>query len=211
MKYFKVFIVAVLMLIICAFIGMNDFVFSEEMKREPDFEVNREVWSSIIASNVNSQKIKMHINNRVIDDIHLYMNDAGDIMFPAKMVVDEFDCGMRMYDSEKQLIIQRNDILVTWHLEENRITINHENNVKEQDTKLYIEMKEDEMYLPLEFLVEGLACQYMWIPETNTLNVFDLFSEKAYPEAFYYKDMDKVNYHALVPNYLKLPQAMENR
>jgi len=27
----------------------------------------------------------------------------------------------------------------------------------------------------------------------------------------YYKDMDKVNYHALVPNYLKLPQAMENR
>ena len=27
----------------------------------------------------------------------------------------------------------------------------------------------------------------------------------------YYKDKDKVNYHALVPNYLKLPQAMENR
>lgn len=27
----------------------------------------------------------------------------------------------------------------------------------------------------------------------------------------YYKDMDKVNYHALVPNYLKLPQAMENK
>ena len=27
----------------------------------------------------------------------------------------------------------------------------------------------------------------------------------------YYKDMDKVNYHAVVPNYLKLPQAMENR
>lgn len=27
----------------------------------------------------------------------------------------------------------------------------------------------------------------------------------------YYKDMDKINYHALVPNYLKLPQAMENR
>ena len=27
----------------------------------------------------------------------------------------------------------------------------------------------------------------------------------------YYKGKDKVNYHALVPNYLKLPQAMENR
>ena len=27
----------------------------------------------------------------------------------------------------------------------------------------------------------------------------------------YYKNMDKVNYHTLVPNYLKLPQAMENR
>ena len=27
----------------------------------------------------------------------------------------------------------------------------------------------------------------------------------------YYKDKDSVNYHALVPNYLKLPQAMENR
>ena len=27
----------------------------------------------------------------------------------------------------------------------------------------------------------------------------------------YYKNSDKVNYHALVPNYLKLPQAMENR
>ena len=27
----------------------------------------------------------------------------------------------------------------------------------------------------------------------------------------YYKDMNKVNYHALVPNYLKLPQAMENK
>ena len=27
----------------------------------------------------------------------------------------------------------------------------------------------------------------------------------------YYKDKNKVNYHALVPNYLKLPQAMENR
>ena len=27
----------------------------------------------------------------------------------------------------------------------------------------------------------------------------------------YYKNKDKINYHALVPNYLKLPQAMENR
>ena len=27
----------------------------------------------------------------------------------------------------------------------------------------------------------------------------------------YYKDMDKVNYHAIVPNYLKLPQAMETK
>lgn len=27
----------------------------------------------------------------------------------------------------------------------------------------------------------------------------------------YYKDKNAVNYHALVPNYLKLPQAMENR
>ncbi len=192
MKYFKAFTISVLLLIICVFIGMNDFVFSEEMKREPYFAGNREVWSSIIASSVNSQKIKLHINNRAIEDIHLYMNDAGDIMFPAEMVVDEFDCGMRMYDSEKQLIIQRNDTLVTWHLGENRITVNHEQKDKEQNTELYIEMKEDKMYLPLEFLVEGLECQYMWIPETNTLNIFDLFSKKAYPEAFYYKDLDKM-------------------
>ena len=27
----------------------------------------------------------------------------------------------------------------------------------------------------------------------------------------YYKDKEAINYHALVPNYLKLPQAMENR
>jgi len=27
----------------------------------------------------------------------------------------------------------------------------------------------------------------------------------------YYKNNDEVNYHALVPNYLKLPQALENR
>ena len=27
----------------------------------------------------------------------------------------------------------------------------------------------------------------------------------------YYQDKPKVNYHALVPNYLKLPQAMENK
>ena len=27
----------------------------------------------------------------------------------------------------------------------------------------------------------------------------------------YYKNADKISYHALVPNYLKLPQAMENR
>ena len=27
----------------------------------------------------------------------------------------------------------------------------------------------------------------------------------------YYQDKNEVNYHALVPNYLKLPQAMENR
>ena len=27
----------------------------------------------------------------------------------------------------------------------------------------------------------------------------------------YYKDKDSVNYHAIVPNYLKLPQAMESK
>lgn len=190
MKHFKAFSVSVILLIICVFIGTNDFVFSEEMKREPYFESNREAWSSIIARNVNSQKIKLHINNRVIEDIYLYMNDAGDIMIPVDMLVDELDCGMRMYDSEKQLIIQRNDTLVTWHLDENRITINHED--KEQKIKLHIETKDDKMYLPLEFLVDGLECQYMWIPETNTLNIFDLFSQKAYPAAFYYKDLDKM-------------------
>jgi tRNA A37 threonylcarbamoyladenosine modification protein TsaB len=27
----------------------------------------------------------------------------------------------------------------------------------------------------------------------------------------YYKDKEKVHYHALVPNYLKLPQVLENK
>jgi len=192
LKFFKVFAVSVLLLIICVFIGMNDFVFSEEIRREPFFEGNREVWSSIIASNVNSQKIKLHINNRDIEGIRLYMNDVGDIMFPAELVVDELDCGMRMYDNDKQLVIQRNNTVVTWYLGDNRITISNDGTNKELSTELYIENDEDKIYLPLEFLVEGLECQYMWIPETNTLNIFDLFSKKAYPDAFYYKDMDKL-------------------
>ncbi|MBR6638372.1 MAG: hypothetical protein IKK96_05875, partial [Lachnospiraceae bacterium] len=95
MKFFKVFAASVLLLVICAFIGMNDFVFSEEMKKAPVFEGNREVWGTLIADSVNAQKIKLHINNRDIDNVRLYMNDEGMIMFPATLVVDEMDCGMR--------------------------------------------------------------------------------------------------------------------
>ncbi|MBR6637792.1 MAG: cell surface protein, partial [Lachnospiraceae bacterium] len=82
--------------------------------------------------------------------------------------------------------------VVTWHLDDNKITVSRDNKDKEMDTRLYIEKNGDDLYLPLEFLVEGLECQYMWIPETNTLNVFDLFSSKAYPSALYYKDMEKL-------------------
>lgn len=192
MKFFKVFAASVLLLVICAFIGMNDFVFSEEMKKDPVFEGNREVWGTLIADSVNAQKIKLHINNRDIDNVRLYMNDEGMIMFPATLVVDEMNCGMRTLSDGNHLIIQRNNTVVTWHLDDNKITVSRDNRDMEMDTRLYIEKDGDDWYLPLEFLVEGLECQYMWIPETNTLNVFDLFSSKAYPSALYYKDMDKL-------------------
>ena len=192
MKYFKAFAVSVLLLVICAFIGMNDFVFSEEMKKEPFFEGNREVWSSLIADSVNAQKIKLHINNRDIDNVRLYMNAEGMIMFPAELVVNEMDCGMRMLGDENHLVVQRNNTIVTWHLDDNKIIISKDNRDKEIDTGLYVEKDGEDLYLPLGFLVEGLECQYMWISETNTLNIFDLFSEKAYPSALYYKDMGKL-------------------
>ena len=73
----------------------------------------------------------------------------------------------------------------------------------------------DEQFVSSNRLLE-LINEYNPYIVSNTFNVLGTHKfNKANLDVLrivdYYKDKDAVNYHALVPNYLKLPQAMENR
>ena len=73
----------------------------------------------------------------------------------------------------------------------------------------------DEEFVSREKLLE-LINKYKPYIVSNDFNVVGIYklnkvSLDVLKIVNYYKDMNKVNYHALVPNYLKLPQAMENR
>lgn len=186
MKLRKFFMASILVLVVSAVIGVNDFVFSEELHKSDVLLAKSDIWKILIADNVNARRLRLVIDGSPVDDGAVYMNYNGDIMLPARLAVSEFDCSMRFYD-ERLLVIERNQAAISIEPGESNMLLNGER----LELKSEAVVKDGVLYIPMETLVKGLGCRYEWDVASNTATVYDIVSGKRYPYSFDYRAIGK--------------------
>lgn len=67
LKRNKFFIIAVLALMVCIFLEMQDFVYSSDIQSGYVTSKHPELWGSIIADSVNQKTIYLTVNGNKVD------------------------------------------------------------------------------------------------------------------------------------------------
>lgn len=159
MKYSKRYIAFTLILAIVFFfnfyVSAKDNVTVESFRNASLVE---EVWSPLVADDVNGTTIKITIDNREYtnENTKFYMDDKRNIMVPVSILRDALDCSAHVY-SDYALLVEKHSLQATLTVDESTDFIKHDG----------------EFYVSLNRIAEMLDCQVDFDIVSSTLTVTD--------------------------------------
>ena len=83
-------------------------------------ELKAEVWSPLVANEVNGKELKLLIDNKSYstEQYDFYMDNNRNIMVPITILRDAMDCSAHIYDNS-QLLVEKHNLSALLTLEEN--------------------------------------------------------------------------------------------
>ena len=83
-------------------------------------ELKAEVWSPLVANEVNGKELKLLIDNKSYstEQYDFYMDNNRNIMVPVTILRDAMDCSAHIYDNS-QLLVEKHNLSALLTLEEN--------------------------------------------------------------------------------------------
>jgi len=162
-------------------VAVGETVKSEEIPTE---------WNSVIANNVNNNKINLIVDANTVSfyNEQMFMDDDKNLMIPASIFTDEFKCSFNCYDNNS-VLIKKGTIDLTIQLGQDFI---HVGDAQFQVPKAMV-IKDGKVYLQAKVLELGLGYTYKWDIESSTLYLTD--SKKGdtiLPSKFSYRDIKKI-------------------
>ena len=81
--------------------------------------LNTDTWNSMVADDVNSQEIKLVIDNKEFTSkrYDFYMDDNRNIMVPVSIIRDVLDCSAHLYE-DSQLLVEKHNLSATLVLDD---------------------------------------------------------------------------------------------
>lgn len=142
-------------------------------------------WQNMIASDVNSEPLRLEVDGVeiVFDRQKLYMEENFNIMLPAYIFRDTFQCAFNIY-SERKVTLQKGNVIVTVEKEAAFMDING----KQTAVAHGMEVRNGVVYINALVLEKGFGYRYKWDPQFNTLQLVDTRkSENILPSSYSYR------------------------
>lgn len=129
-----------------------------------------EVWYPLIANDVNSQVIRLVIDNKeyTSEKYNFYMDTNRNIMVPVTILRDLLNCSAHMYENS-YLLAEKHNLSATILLDESRADSTGES----VELKSPLTLINDEYYVGLNELSDMLGYSYSFSYEDNTLTAAD--------------------------------------
>ncbi len=171
MKYSKKYLAFTILLLLVFLLKFQ--VFGNDGGEIASFRggtMDADVWNPIVASEVNSNRITVSIDNREYSStsVHFYMNANGSVMAPVSLLRDAFNCSVHTYDGD-QLLVEKRSLLAYFTVDEQTAFDG------EADVTITSPMRAnaDELYVSLNDLCDLLGYNYNFDYTNNTLTLAD--------------------------------------
>ncbi len=165
MKYSKRYIAMAAALFIALLFKFSSFgAKTQEIGRFRGACLEREIWNPMIAETVNDKPLSVLVGNKELTNAKdgIYMDDNLNIMAPASVLGESFDCGSHIYN-EKTLVLEKRSDEVLFELNKDNFTVNK----KKEGLQSPMVSKEGEYYVPVRAVAEQLSFDYNWDVEKN--------------------------------------------
>lgn len=149
------------------------------------------IWNELIAEDVNSQTIKLTIDNKEFssDKYHFYMDDKRNIMVPVTILRDVLDCSAHLYDRQ-QLVVEKHNLSATLVLDQTE-AVSAGENITITSPLTY---EQGEYYASLNDLSYLLGYTYSFDFETNMLTASNTAgNSKSLPTVYDLRDRGRVS------------------
>ena len=159
--------------VIAALFGIEFYLYQWDRAEIGEFRggnLEAEVWNPLIASDVNSNVIKLLIDNKeyTSENLNIYMNNNRSIMVPISILRDALNCSAHVY-SGKELLVEKHNTSVLFSLDEYLADASGEAVTIESA----FTQEDGEYYVSLTDLSDLLGYNYSYDMNSNTLTTVD--------------------------------------
>lgn len=165
MKYSKKYIImAIALFFALAFKFSPVGAKNERIEEFRGARLEREIWNPMIAETVNDRPLSVMVDGKELTSKKdgIYMNDNLNIMVPASMLGESFDCSSHIYN-EKTLTLEKRSDVVSFQLDKESMTVNEQ----AEEVQSPMISKNGEYYVPVEAVASKLNFNYDWNIEKN--------------------------------------------
>lgn len=171
MQYIKRYIAFTLVLVIGFFMKFNTF--AEEYQQIGSFRgasMEKDIWNPLIAETVNENLLSVIIDNKEYtnEEYPFYMNEELNIMLPATMLSDAFNCSAYIYNGEI-LVLEKHSSKLVFGLEERTVDVNGE----AMPVLTPVVNNNNDLYISLNDISNYMNYSYSWNVEENIAQATD--------------------------------------
>lgn len=143
----------------------KDIFFSEEGQiiKNEDYTIEKQNWDELIVSHANGEHIGLWVNGKQIDTDQVFMQKNRQLMIPASILEETFDCAVHMYNNTK-LVLEHYQTTVEFVKDISEYYVNGE----QKSADLPMVQIEKDYYLPLNEAAKSLGYEYTWNKEENS-------------------------------------------
>ncbi len=169
MKNKKILIIYLpaVMLMLLIIVGVTVLSKQSVQKGINEVETNA-AWNKVMSTVINQTVINLNVDGEKIElkDKKLYMSENMELMIPADIVVETFDCARNLYNN-KRLVIEKGSSKAVMQLGKNTLKFNDNDYTLPE----IVEEKDGIIYLPASLFYEYLGYEYQWDSSTNTASL----------------------------------------
>lgn len=174
----------IILLALIIIVSITAFSRGSLQKGIGEIEVNKD-WNKVMAESINRSEIKLDVDGKAIDmgGSHLYMSDNMELMIPADIVIESFDCAANIYENNR-IVVEKGSSKAEMYLGKSNFKFN-DNDYKFDDK---VEKKNGIIYLPVSLFSQYLGYEYTWNSDTNTGSLKNEATGSFLPEEYNYVD-----------------------
>ena len=168
----------------------NNILFNDgQIVKSKDITVNQENWDELVVYHANMEDISLTVDGKKIDTDLIYMQKNREIMVPASILGETFNCSVHLYNKTK-LVLERYQTTAEFIKDTTAYYVNGERKVM----SLPMVERDEDYYLPLSEAAKSMGYDFIWNgEENNAVLVNENQSEQVLPYKYDLRDVRRAS------------------